>query len=81
MNKLNNFDLKKLKSQLKRSELIQSSLYKIAQTAHDADSLNDLYLGIHTIISKLMYANNFYIAMYNQEKKSIHFPYYVDEKE
>ena len=58
---------RKLRMQLKRSELIQSSLYKIAQAAHNADNLQDLYSAIHVIISKLMYADNFYIAMLDKE--------------
>ena len=56
---------KDLRDRLKHSELIQSSLYKIAKAAHNTQNLNDLYSSIHNIIKKLMYADNFYIAIYN----------------
>ena len=59
-------DIKDLRDRLKYSELIQSSLYKIAQAAHSAQSLHDLYAAIHNIISKLMYADNFYIAIFDK---------------
>ena len=74
-------DLRGLKKQLKRSELIQSSLYKIAQSAHTADSLYELYSAIHKIINKLMYAKNFYIAIFDENNNILNFPYYVDEKD
>ena len=56
-------NIKALRNRLKHSELLQSSLYKIAQAAHSTQSLYDLYSAIHNIISKLMYADNFYIAI------------------
>ena len=69
-------DIKTLRSRLKYSELIQSSLYKIAEAAHAAKSLDDLYFAIHNIISKLMYAKNFYIAIFDKENKKLNFPFF-----
>ena len=76
-----NSDLKDFKSQLKYSELKQSSIYKITQAAHNAIDLNDLYTSIHAIISKLMYADNFYIAIFDKNRNMLSFPYYVDKKD
>ena len=56
-----------MRNQLKTSELKNSSLYEITKVALDATSLDELYKSIHTNISKLMYANNFYIALYDIE--------------
>ena len=67
-------NMKDLRSRLKYSELIQSSLYRIAQAAHAAQSLYDFYAAIHKIISKLMYADNFYIAMLDKENDRLYFP-------
>ena len=72
---------KDLRDRLNHSELIQSSLYKIAKAAHTAKNLHDLYASIHKIISKLMYAENFYIAIFDKDKNYLHFPYYVDRKD
>ena len=80
-NKNTSEDIKDLRNRLKYSELLQSSLYKIAQAAHSAQSLHDLYSAIHNIISKLMYAKNFYIAILDKEKNYLYFPYYVDQKD
>ena len=74
-------DIKDLRNRLKHSELLQSSLYKIAQAAHSAQSLHDLYSAIHKIISKLMYAKNFYIAILDKENNYLYLPYYVDQKD
>ena len=72
---------KDLRDRLKHSDLIQSSLYKIAKAAHTAKNLHDLYASIHNIISKLMYAKNFYIAIFDKEQNYLYFPYYVDQKD
>jgi len=71
--------LKYLRKQLKQSELKNSSLYEIAQLAHNATDLNDLYKSIHHNISQLMYAENLFIAVLNKENNNISFPYYVDQ--
>ena len=34
---------------------------------------------MHAIVGELMYANNFSIALYDEERQLINFPYYVDE--
>ncbi|MBC8256120.1 MAG: response regulator [Candidatus Marinimicrobia bacterium] len=74
-------NIKDIQNRLKYSELLQSSLYKIAQAAHSAQSLHDLYAAIHKIISKLMYADNFYIAIFDKENNKLYFPYYVDQQD
>ncbi|HEY7160789.1 MAG TPA: diguanylate cyclase, partial [Acidobacteriota bacterium] len=44
-----------------------------------AQDMQDFYSAIHNIFSELMYANNFYIAMYDPDTDMLSFPYYVDE--
>ena len=73
--------LKYLRKQLKVSDLKNSSLYDIAKVAHAATTLDELYKSIHENISKLMYAENFYIAILNKEKDRLKFPYYSDKKD
>ena len=70
--------LKYLRTQLKRSELKNSSLYEIVKVAHGATNLDDLYKSIHENISRLMYAENIFIALYDEDEHTISFPYYVD---
>ena len=71
--------LKYLRKQLKTSELKNSSLYDITKVAHSATNLDELYKSIHKNISKLMYAENMFIAIHNDEENVINFPYYIDK--
>ena len=71
--------LKYLRKQLKASDLKNSSLYDITKVAHSATNLDDLYKSIHKNISKLMYAENMFIAIHNEEDNFISFPYYIDK--
>ena len=57
------------------------ALYRIADKAASDAPLPDLYLSIHQILSGLMYAKNFYIALYDAEHQTVSFPYFVDEKD
>ena len=62
-----------------RAEKVQAALYRIAETASTAEDMQDFYRQIHAIVGELMYADNFYIALYDAERDAINFPYYVDE--
>lgn len=65
--------------QTQRSQRLQSALYQIAAIANSEISLDALYASIHRIIGELMYAKNFFIALYDREADLIHLPYFVDE--
>jgi two-component system cell cycle sensor histidine kinase/response regulator CckA len=65
----------------KRSESLQSALYRIAERANTAQNLDDLFAGIHKILSELMFAKNCYIALYDPATELVSFPYFVDEKD
>ena len=41
--------------------------------------MQDFYVKIHAIVRELMYADNFYIALYDAERQMINFPYNIDE--
>ena len=41
--------------------------------------MHDFYTRIHAIVRELMYADNFYIALYDEERRAINWPYYADE--
>ncbi len=63
----------------KRVEQLQSALYRIADHASTNDRLEDLFSAVHGIIGELMYAPNFYIAIYDAPTGLMSFPYFVDE--
>jgi PAS domain S-box-containing protein/putative nucleotidyltransferase with HDIG domain len=63
----------------KQAELLQNAVYQIAQAADKSAGLSDLFKSVHNIIGTVMPAGNFYIALYDDEKDLISFPYFVDE--
>ena len=63
----------------KRAEQVQEAIYRISQAVVTTTSLDELYHSIHNILGKLMSAENFYIALYDQTSDLLSFPYYVDQ--
>jgi signal transduction histidine kinase/CheY-like chemotaxis protein/nitrate/nitrite-specific signal transduction histidine kinase len=61
-----------------RSERVQAALYQIAEAASEASDLQDFYRAVHATVAGLMFAENFYIALYDDQRQLINFPYYVD---
>ncbi len=76
---LRNRELEEQIQERKRAEILQEALFQIADIANSAPSLDDLYPAIHLIISKLMPADNFFIALYDQKTDMLDLPYFVDE--
>jgi len=66
-------------SEQKRTEFLNSALYRIAQKASSAQDLHQFYASIHAIVGELMYARNFYIALFDSAEQLVSFPYFVDE--
>lgn len=62
-----------------KSQRIQRALYQISELVHSIDDIDELYERIHQIVSELMKADNFYIALYDEKNEMISFPYFVDE--
>jgi PAS domain S-box-containing protein/putative nucleotidyltransferase with HDIG domain len=63
----------------KRAEEVQSVLYRIADSALTAPTLNELYSRIHSIVGELLPANNFFISLYDETAGLLHFPYHSDQ--
>ena len=65
----------------KRAETLSSALYRIAEKTSSAADLQQFYASIHAIVGELMYARNFYIALYDPQTQLLSFPYFVDEED
>jgi PAS domain S-box-containing protein len=74
-------DYRRKRDALEESEKKFRALYRIAETASTAGDLQQMYADIHRIIAELMYAANFYIALYDPATDLISFPYWVDNAE
>ena len=71
-------ELEAREAEHERSERVQAALYRIAEAASGASDLQAFYREVHATVATLMSAKNFYIALYDDRRKAINFPYYVD---
>src|SRR3546814_17986860 len=55
--------------------------YSIAEAAHSAKDLLTLIQGIHHAVGTLLLAENFSLALYDQDTGQLSFPYFVDKYE
>jgi GAF domain-containing protein/CheY-like chemotaxis protein len=65
-------------SDVKRQLKIQKALYQIADAAGAVKDMQTFYKKLHKIVGKLMYAENFFIALYDKQTDLITWDYYVD---
>ncbi|MFZ0342572.1 MAG: GAF domain-containing protein, partial [Gaiellaceae bacterium] len=61
------------------AEKVQGALYRIAELASAAQDMQEFYRAIHEVVGELMAARNFFIALFDEERRLINWPYYVDE--
>lgn len=65
----------------RKEEKIRAIISEILDEANSGKHLYEVFKFIHKSISKLMKAENFYIAYHNREQNMLTFPYYVDKYE
>lgn len=63
----------------KANEAVNNVLYNISRAANSDISLKQLYPVIHEELSTIIDTTNFYIALFDEEKNKLYFPYYTDE--
>jgi PAS domain S-box-containing protein len=68
-------------SEQKRAEELNAALYSIAARTHSAEDLQSFFAAIHNIVGQLMYARNFYVALFDSDSELLSFPYFVDEQD
>lgn len=68
-------------SDRRRVEALSSALYRVAEKSSSAHDLQQFFAAVHSIIDELMYARNFYIALFDPATDLISFPYFVDERD
>ena len=61
-----------------QSDLLHSALYRIAEMTSSAEDLPAFYTAVHKVVSGLMYAENFFIAVYDPSTGLVSFPCFVD---
>jgi len=63
---------------LAQAERLQRALFAIADLASADKEMPEVYRALHAIVGSLMYAENFYIALYDELRETLRFPYFVD---
>jgi len=62
----------------KRAEKINKALFAISNAVNTTQNLNDLFESIHKSLGSIIDTTNFFIAIVDVKKRTLHFPYYVD---
>ena len=62
-----------------RAEKAQALYYKIANMAINSSNIETLFANIHHELNNIIEAQNFYVALVDQENKRLNFPYFIDE--
>ncbi len=63
----------------RRREHVQAATYAISQAVLAGGDLSDLFPRLHRIVSGLISAKNFYVAVISPDHTVLSFPYFVDE--
>jgi len=63
----------------KRTELENQIIYEITQGITTTSNLDELLKLMHHSLGKAVYAENFFVALYNQKTGFFSFPYFVDK--
>ncbi|AWY38911.1 EAL domain-containing protein [Pseudomonas putida] len=64
-----------------RAEHLQSALFQIAELSSQPGDMTEFFQTLHGIVGDLLFAQNFYIAMFDDATGEVTFPYYVDERQ
>jgi two-component system, cell cycle sensor histidine kinase and response regulator CckA len=68
-------------SDRKRVEALSSALYRVAEKSSSAHDLHQFFAAVHSIVDELIYARNFYIALFDPTTEVLSFPYFVDQND
>ena len=63
----------------KRMLLENEVIFEITRGITSTGNLNEFLKLVHHSLSKIVYAGNFFVALYNKKKRHFTFPYFVDK--
>lgn len=70
--------LERVANRRRHSAQLQAALYRIADVSGADLSMAEFLESLHSIIRELMYAENFFIALYDEQRQSVSYVYYAD---
>ncbi|WP_031570947.1 bifunctional diguanylate cyclase/phosphodiesterase [Rheinheimera texasensis] len=68
-------------TQLEYASRLQKVLFNIASLQYDGEAPGQFYQQLHQNVNSLIYAENFFIALYDSDTEVLHFPYFADSHE
>ena len=71
--------LQQLHVEQEKNEEVSRAMFSIANAVNTTENLDDLYRSIHLILGRIIDTENFAIALYDERRDSVHFPYFVDQ--
>lgn len=72
-------DNAQLRSRVERLEAVQAMLLDVGRLSCTAHDLDQFLAATHQAVGRIMYAANFFVALYDAADASIRFVYFVDE--
>ncbi len=66
-------------SERERAERLSRVLFIISELTNTSDSMETFYQQLHTQIGELINNQNFFVALLDDDREHLEFPYYVDE--
>ncbi len=64
----------------KLAESRQAALYAISEAAHATEDLLALFQRVHRIVGEWLPAENFCVALYDEQRDQLSFPYHIDDR-
>ncbi len=78
---LSNRHLQREVAERKRSERLQAALFRIADLASSELAVGDMLARVHAVVGSLMYAENFFIVLYERERDTLRYVYFADSRD
>jgi diguanylate cyclase (GGDEF)-like protein len=69
----------RLYSAQSRARIMNETLLEISQLPSECATLDEMLPKLHRLLMRLMDASNFYIALYDEQASSLHYPFYADQ--
>ncbi|MEL1264857.1 bifunctional diguanylate cyclase/phosphodiesterase [Pseudoxanthomonas putridarboris] len=66
---------------LEKSKRLQQALYEIADLAGADLEMPEMLRRIHAVVNSLMYAENCYIVLYDDQRRTVRFLYFADQRD
>src|SRR5204863_4002116 len=71
-------DGESLRSRVERLEAVQAMLLEVGRLACTVRDLDPFLAAVHAAVARILYAANFFVALYDDADGTLRFAYYVD---